>query len=502
MRISTTQIYGQGLRAFGVQQTKLAHLQEQISTGHRVTKPSDDPAASARILELEQVLKLTDQYQTNINLAENRLGLEETTVSAFGNVLHRARELALQANNATQDSISRNAIAYEIDELRNQLTSLANTKDANGDYLFAGHQSKSQPFTENTTGSIDHINFNGDQGERLINISQSRQMNIDTQGRDLFMQVSSATALNEATTSITAAMAPAEVFDNTNYVPGTYTITFSSPTVYSVSDGANVVASGTYTDSQDIEFMGIRTSITGSPAGGDTFTISQGQYKDAFSVIASLSDTLKNVNSAPATVGSYTFGSAVGVSDYSGGNSAAFNVDGNAVLLNADYTDLNGVVAEIQADLDATAGVGVYAVSNTGTSVNISTVATGISNTAPVVNGFASVLADFTAGGVAVNGNDAVTVHPNIDQAILDIDTMFNKVLEAKTSIGGRLNALEAQYEDNEAQIIVTKDTIGTLRDVDLAEAISQLSLEQTTLDAAQAVFSRITSSSLFNYMR
>jgi flagellar hook-associated protein 3 FlgL len=83
-----------------------------------------------------------------------------------------------------------------------------------------------------------------------------------------------------------------------------------------------------------------------------------------------------------------------------------------------------------------------------------------------------------------------------------DIDNFFSKVLEVRTSIGGRLNALESQKEANEADIFVTQATLSTLRDTDLAEAISQLTLEQATLDAAQAVFSRITSSSLFNYLR
>ena len=83
-----------------------------------------------------------------------------------------------------------------------------------------------------------------------------------------------------------------------------------------------------------------------------------------------------------------------------------------------------------------------------------------------------------------------------------DLDNFFNKVLEVRTSIGGRLNALESQKEANEADIFVTQAMLSTLRDTDLAEAISQLTLEQATLEAAQAVFSRITSSSLFNYLR
>lgn len=401
MRISTTQFYTQGVQSFANQQAKIATLQEQISTGTRISKPSDDPAASARVLELEQVISLNEQFQVNIELAENRLGLEETTLGSVTNILQRIRELALQANNASQDSISRRAISFEIDELQEELLSLSNTIDANGDYLFAGHQSKTQPFTANTTGAINHIDFNGDQGERFINISQSRKINVDISGRDLFMSIPSSVALNESTTSTTATMAPAHVFDNDVHVSGEYQIVFTGANTYDVVDvlgvvgpaGANVVTGATYTDSELINFQGIRTSITGTPVVGDTFTVTPGQYQDMFSIISSLSETLKS-------------------------------------------------------------GL-------TGTQVNA-----------------------------------------NVSQFLRDVDNGMNQALEARTSIGGRMNALDAQYEDNEAFIIVTQGTLGTLRDTDLAEAISQLTLEQTTLEAAQSVFTRITRTSLFDFLR
>lgn len=630
MRVSTTQVYTQGLKAFAVQQTKLIKLQEQISTGTRINKPSDDPAASARILELEQVSKLNMQFQVNIDLADNRLMLEESAIASMENVLLRVRELALQANNATQDSVSRESIAFEVEELNSQLLALANTIDSNGDYLFAGHQSKIQPFSQNTTGSITHVDFNGDQGQRFINISQTRKMNVDTQGRDLLMEIPTSDALNETTAvsnAGTAVIAPARVFDIENYTADSYTINFdtvSSPpdTIYNVlnSSGASV-ASGVYVDGQNIDFMGIRTSIIGIPANGDSFTVSQGQYQNIFEMVSNLTETLKiGGASTAATGGSYTFGSAVTVYDYSV-ETASFEVDGNLVSLNADYTDLTGltteiqdqldtvagsaiysvsnngltisiaqvatgsastapvvnnfngdvdangtpatsgfatsaavsvfdysagadisfdvdgfsvvldanysnlagVTAEVQADLDATAGSGVYSVTDNGTSITISRVATGAVSTAPVINNpggagtnqaeftaavttngvdAVNTVADYTSAGVTINGLDSSDIHSNMAQTLINLDVSFNKILEARTSIGGRLNALEAQRQDNEAYIISTQKTLGLLRDTDLAEAISQLTLEQTTLDAAQAVFARITGSSLFNFLR
>ena len=399
MRISTRQIYTQGLEAFQQQQVKLAKLQQQISTGIRLSKPSDDPAAASKVLELEQTVSLNLQYQSNINLAEQRLNQQDAVLANFDNLLIRVRELAIQANNAPVDQTSRNAIAAEIDERLNELLSLANTIDSNGDYLFAGYQNDSAPFTEATIGSRDFVNFNGDDGVRSVQISQNRQLPVDIPGREIFMEVASANALREIPDPAnggTGIIAPASVVDNSQFVPGDYEIRFVAPGIYDVFDvagGVNIVTGATYTDGQAINFQGIRTSITGAPAAGDVFTISAGQFQDVFSIVASLSETLKSAPTADARAA-------------------------------------------------------------------------------------------------------------NIGQSLADLDSAFENALNARTRIGGRLNALEAQREDNEAQVAVTRSTLSTLRDTDLAEAISQLTLEQTTLDAAQAVFARITSSSLFNFLK
>lgn len=397
MRVSSIQIFQQGIEAFGKQQSKLSVLQQQISSGVKLTKPSDDPAASSRVLELEQTVSLLDQYNVNVTLAENRLKLEETTLNAVENAYYRIKELTIQANGIANDSSALQAIAVEIEERYQELLSLGNTQDSAGDYLFAGFQNQTQPFTQTLNGSINTVNYNGDQGQRSFQVSPTRQLTADDSGSEIFMQVPSSIALNESSTSANASMAPAHVFDNNAYVADTYQIIFD-PLIaneYDVVDslGNVLIDNATYTDSANIDFNGIRTSITGSPATGDTFTISQGQYQDIF-------------------------------------------------------TTVNSIVETLNSNLD----------------------------------------------------NDQLTA--NLGQAQIDMEAFFTNVLDVRTSIGGRLNALEAQYEDNNAFVITTKATISTLRDTDLAEAISQLTLEQTTLDAAQATFARISSSTLFNFLR
>lgn len=399
MRVSTVQIYRQGVAAFQQQQSKIAVLQQQISTGSRLSKPSDDPAASTKVLELEQTISLNMQYQVNINLADSRLSREESTLAAVENLTFRLQELAIRANNGAMDFEALKAIGIEAEERYDELLSLANARDSNGDFLFAGFQNGSQPFVETVTGSMTHVVFNGDQGQRSLQIGESRQISVDNSGSELFLEIGAATALNEraaAANTGTAVMAPAQVFDASVYVPGDYEIRFTGPTTYDVFDvtnAVNVVTAAAYVDSDAIEFQGIRTSITGAPAAGDVFTVSQGQYKSIFESLQVMVETL---------------------------NSSASSAQRSA----------------------------------------------------------------------------------NFAETITELDGFLSKVLDVRTSIGGRLNALDSQKEINESTIVFTQTTISGFRDTDLAAAISQLTLEQTTLDAAQAVFARITSSSLFNFLR
>jgi|GEM_PF-253183 len=419
MRISTLQIYQQGIEAFGKQQTKLAKLQDQISSGVRITKPSDDPAASARVLQLEQSVELNVQYNVNVTLAQNRLRTEETALAAIENTYFRLKELAVQANGPLSDPTALGSIRAEVEERYEELLFLANTKDNSGDYLFAGFQNNNPPFTKALTGSMEYVIFNGDQGQRSLQISETRQIRVDDSGSKIFMQVPSQYGVNSSAAPAnggTAVVGPAMVTDPLTYKPneadesssipqgpkGPYSITFSNdplntpPITYDVVDtgtGTTLVSGEPYVDGSAIEFDGITTSITGTPNDGDVFNVSEGQYRDIFQTL--------------------------------------------------------------------------------------------------------QVFMDALGGGL----NDAARVE-SIDEVQQDMKAFFDNVLEVRTSVGGRLNALETQFDDNQAFITTTRQTIGTLRDTDLAEAISKLTIEQTTLDAAQAVFARISSSSLFNFLR
>ncbi|HRD65763.1 MAG TPA: flagellar hook-associated protein FlgL [Candidatus Competibacter sp.] len=185
MRIATSQIYQQASKSIGDRQIALSRVQQQLASGSRILDHSDDPVGSARLLGLNDELGRYEQYQRNINLANSRLGIEDAALGSADELLQRARELTIQANTDTLNDSNRNNIAKEIRQLHDQLFNVANTRDGDGEYLFAGFQSNTQPFVRNGT-TPSQIDYKGDQGQRLIKAGPTLDIAAGDPGTDVF----------------------------------------------------------------------------------------------------------------------------------------------------------------------------------------------------------------------------------------------------------------------------------------------------------------------------
>ena len=186
MRISTSWFYQQGLNAMLSQQAELMKTETQLATGKRILTPADDPAAASKILDLDKLIETTGQYQRNADAAEARLQVQDAVLAEAGDLLQRIRELAVQANNDGLSVEDRDAIAIEVRQHLDGLLQLANTRDGNSDYLFAGFQTETQPFAHDGMGNF---NYAGDQGERLLQIGSSRYVTAGDSGDAVFMHV-------------------------------------------------------------------------------------------------------------------------------------------------------------------------------------------------------------------------------------------------------------------------------------------------------------------------
>ncbi|MBL4851799.1 MAG: flagellar hook-associated protein FlgL [Gammaproteobacteria bacterium] len=347
MRISTGQFIQQGISQILAQQQRLAETQEQLATGRRVVRPSDDPAAATRALTLRESISTLQQYDDNINLVTSRLQIEEAALISAGDFLQRARELAIQANNATQTNETRAGIVVELQGIVEGLLSAANTRDSNNEYIFAGFRTSAPPFV--TTGN--GFSYIGDQGVREVQIGASRQVAIGDSGAAVFFDIANGNGTFATSASATntgnGVIDNGSVTDISSYIADTYTVTFTTASAYEVTNSSGAtVATGTQANGQSIEFLGIQAVVTGQPATGDTFTFAPSTSQDVFTTIQNL------VNSLNATVTDPSSQADIN----NGVNAALANIDqalDNILLtrssigtrLNAvdDQTNLNGI---------------------------------------------------------------------------------------------------------------------------------------------------------------
>lgn len=396
-RISTSQFVQRGLNQILSQQQQIADTQQQLASGRRVLRPSDDPAGATRILTLRESVATLQQYNENINLATNRLQIEESALISAGDLLQRARELAIQANNATQTNETRAGAAVEIQGILDGLLGAANTRDSNNEYIFAGFRTSAPPFV--ATGNT--FNYVGDQGVRDVQIGASRQVAVGDSGERVFFDIANgnglfATSANNANNG-SGVIDPGSVTDIASYVQDTYTLTFGAGGTYQVTNSsATVVATGTHSDGEAIGFLGIQATISGQPANGDTFTFAPSTGQDVFTTVQNL------VN-----------------------------------VLNTTVTDPSS-----QADL------------NNGINVALS----------------------------------------NIDQAL-------DNIVQTRSSVGSRLNALEDQTNINGIFELEAQTSLAGIEDIDIAAVISDFNQRLVSLQAAQQAFVQVQRLSLLNFL-
>lgn len=288
MRVSNDTLRSAFLAALDDARRRVVETQHQVSTGLRINSPSDDPVAAARVAHLDASLSRLDQYDSNAIFARNQLGLEEEALNDAIEHLQRVRELTLEANNATMGNGDRHVIATELRQHREALLTLANTSDVDGRHLFGGYREATTPFTTNASGAVV---YNGDQGQRTLQVSDSRFVAINDSGADVFQRISEGNgtfvlAVNPANTG-GGALASSSVTNAAAWVRDTYTATFLTPTTYEVRNSANtLITSGVFTPpSQALTFAGIEFTIDGAPAAGDTFTVAPAAQRDVFSTM-------------------------------------------------------------------------------------------------------------------------------------------------------------------------------------------------------------------------
>ena len=186
MKISTSLYFDRSTQQLGNVQAKLTKVQEQLSTGLQIVKPSDAPDKASLVTRLESELARQSGYQDTLKSVNVRLSAEETALKNTSDVMYRVKELAVQAANDTLGAQDRQSIALELGTLRDQILSMANSQDSNGNYLFSGSRAGEPAFSQNSDGRVV---YQGDHSRMKVNVGDNRRMNLNLPGSDIFTRV-------------------------------------------------------------------------------------------------------------------------------------------------------------------------------------------------------------------------------------------------------------------------------------------------------------------------
>src|SRR5271168_193999 len=247
MRVTQSLEQSQFLAAIGALESNISQQQNQISSGLSFTTASENPTAAGSVNNYTQALAQSEQFGTNATSAQTNLNTESNALTQMQSLLQSLRSLALEANSGTSSNTDRTAIATQAAQIQNSLLSLANTQNGNGEYIFGGFAAQTQPFTLSATGAT----YNGDQGQRQVQIAAGLTVADGDNGDTVFNQIKTgngtfavAAAAGNSGSGIVGATS---VSDPAAYNGGTYAITFTAPGTYQVTQRATVVANGAYT---------------------------------------------------------------------------------------------------------------------------------------------------------------------------------------------------------------------------------------------------------------
>jgi flagellar hook-associated protein 3 FlgL len=525
MRISSNTIFEAGIRSIQQQQVDVLKTQQQLSTGRRILTPSDDPVAAARVLEVSQSSSLNDQYSTNRKTAISTLSLEESILGSITSLIQDVQTTAVNAGNPTLSNENRASFATELRGRYQELLGLANSNDGAGQYLFAGYQGATKPFAEASPGNVA---YSGDQGQRLVQISASRQLAVSDAGLDIFQRIR-----NGNGTFVTAASASnagtgivdgGSVLDTAKWAAAAnkdFTIRFAGDV--SVAAGATNAATDAVTGgivdqaAWDASSKSLQISVAaGAVAGTFDYTIADaalGSYTVNYDpatqnpLTVSLDGSGGTFNAgidlvlsgtAPQALDTFTV-APTGTPGWS--YDIVDNVSGNSLLTGAA---LGGAPYPRTYASGSTIGLknqGAEPAFDYGVQLAINGApAAGDTFTVKASSGESlfttldNLISALQSGGGAPLTNRLNAAMTNLDHALSNVSTI-------RASVGSRLKELDTAQSAGEDLSLQYQQTLSTLQDVDYAKVASELTQQQLSLQAAEQSFVKISSLSLFNYL-
>lgn len=306
MSISTANRFDSAIANLEQRQGDLSRMQAQMTSGKRITVPSDDPVGIAQAERAYIAQQRIGSAQRSVDVSRNAMSLAESGLGSAVDLLQSARETIVSAGNGTYGASERGSLAAQLKALRGQLLGVANQGDGSGGFVFGGQGSQSEPFIDGVGG----VRFTGTAGQ--ISLSNQNQIPASVDGQTIWLAAHSGngvfkTAPDPANTG-QGWIDGGGVTDPAAITGHNYQVTFSvsgGSTTYSVLDnGAPTAISGAaYAPGTAIGIDGMSFHVSGQPADGDRFAITPSAPDlDPFSVLDHAISVLGNSASNPGQV--------------------------------------------------------------------------------------------------------------------------------------------------------------------------------------------------------
>lgn len=190
MRISTSQIYNQHRNNILSRQNEFAMAQNEVSTGKRIQKLSDDPIQAGRLLKIRSVEREITQYTQNLRAGKDYLTNSEQALGDVQGIMKRAYTIAVQGANTSTGQDARTALSQEIASMKERLIGLANSRGSVGQYIFAGQINDATPYQV----SGNTLVYNGDANAIRIETGPGETLTVNTIGGNSFIEAYDALA--------------------------------------------------------------------------------------------------------------------------------------------------------------------------------------------------------------------------------------------------------------------------------------------------------------------
>ena len=309
MRVATAHSYDATIAQLNKRQAELVEKQERISTGKRVIRASDDPVAAALSETVQNRLSRVQTDQRSIEASRTSMQQAESALGEAGELIQKVRDLMVAGGNGTYGDGEREALAGQIEGLREQLFSVANRKDSAGRSLFGGLGGSSTPFVQEFGSGSGQVRFDGQRGQQAAtDVSLPQAMD----GHAILMRVPQGNGtfrLDQGGANTGSLRSDiGRVTDLSSLTGHDYRIDFADVggvIEYSVTDltTASPVAGQTsvpYSAGMQVEFDGMSFRLSGAPGAGDTLDIAPADTPtDLFKVMQDAVDALRTPTSAP-----------------------------------------------------------------------------------------------------------------------------------------------------------------------------------------------------------